>query len=71
VIQIGDQAVGVSVLRELYDEMGSKPVTVDLGSLWRQLGIKREGKTLAFDESAPLAKLRSAITASQSDKQAR
>jgi hypothetical protein len=64
VIEIGDQAVGVSVLRELYDEMGSKPVTVDLRSLWRELGIQRHGKTVIFDDSAPLANVRSAITAS-------
>jgi hypothetical protein len=65
VIEIGDQAVGQSVLREIYDEMGSRPVKVDLESLWRQLGIKREGNRVVFDDSAPLAKLRDAITASQ------
>ena len=65
VIAIGDQAVGVSVLRELYEEMGSKPVRVDLGSLWRQLGIERDGKMVVFDDSAPLASLRDAITASR------
>ena len=65
VVEIGDQAVGVSVLRELYDEMGLKPVMVDLGSLWRQLGIRRHGKTVIFDDSAPLADVRTAITASQ------
>ena len=64
VIEIGDQAVGVSVLRELYDEM-VRPVMVDLGSLWRQLGIRRHGKTVIFDDSAPLADVRTAITASQ------
>jgi hypothetical protein len=64
VIKIADQAVGAAVLRELYDEMGSKPIKVDLGSLWRQLGIKREGKTVTFDDTAPLADLRKAITAS-------
>jgi hypothetical protein len=71
VIEIGDQAVGASVLRELYDEMGSEPVRVDLGSLWRQLGIKREGKTVVFDNTAPLSNLRDAITARQSDEQSR
>ena len=65
VIEVGDQAVGVPALRELYDEMGSKPLRVDLGSLWRQLGIKRQGKTVVFDDSAPLANLRKAIMASQ------
>jgi hypothetical protein len=63
VIEIGDRAVGVPVLRELYDEMGSKPVTVDLGSLWRQLGIKQQGKTVIFDDNASLANVRNAITA--------
>ena len=42
VIEVGDQAVGVSVLRELYEEMRSQPVTVDLELLWRQLGITRQ-----------------------------
>ena len=65
VIEVADQAVGVSVLHELYDDMGSKPVKVDLGSLWHQLGIKRQGKTVVFDDTAPLANLRKAITASQ------
>ena len=62
VIEIGDQAVGVSVLRELYEEMRSEPITVDLESLWRQLGIRRRGKTVIFDDSAPLASVRTAIT---------
>jgi hypothetical protein len=65
VIEIGDQAVGVSVLRELYDETGLKPVMVDLGSLWRELGIQRHGRTVIFDDGAPLANVRTAITASQ------
>jgi len=62
VIEVGDQAVGVSVLRELYEEMGSQPVMVDLGALWRQLGITRHGNAVIFDDSAPLANVRSAIT---------
>jgi hypothetical protein len=65
VIGIGDQGVGVSVMRELYEEMGSKPVIVDLGSLWRQLGIQRQGRTVIFDDSAPLTSVRNAIMASQ------
>jgi hypothetical protein len=65
VIETGDQAVGLPVLRELYEEMGSEPVTVDLESLWRQLGALRHGKTVTFDDSAPLAGVRHAITESQ------
>ena len=65
VIEVADQAVGAPALRELYDEMGSEPLRVELGSLWRQLGIKRQGKTVVFDDSAPLANLRKAIVATQ------
>lgn len=65
VIEVGDRAVGVPVLRELYDEMGSKPVVVDLDSLWRQLGIQRRGKTITFEDSAPLAKICDAIMSAQ------
>ena len=62
VLDVGDQAVGVPVLRELYEEMGSQPVMVDLGALWRQLGIKRHGNSVIFDDTAPLASVRKAIT---------
>ena len=65
VIDVGDKSVGVPVLRELYEEMGSKPVTVDLESLWRQLGIRRQGSTVTFDDSAALAGVRRAITEGQ------
>ena len=59
---MADQAVGVPVLRELYDEMASQPVTVELETLWQQLGIRRQGNTVTFDDRAPLASIRNAIT---------
>ena len=62
VIEVGDKTVGVPVLRELYEEMGSKPVTVDLESFWRQLGIQRQGSEVTFHDRAPLAGVRRAIT---------
>jgi predicted metalloprotease with PDZ domain len=62
VLDVGDQAVGLPVLRELYEEMGSRPVMVDLGELWQQLGIKRQGNMVIFDDRAPLASIRDAIT---------
>ena len=65
VIEVADRSVGVAVLHELYEEMGSKPVTVDLESLWRQLGIQRQGSAVTFDDSAPLAGIRRAITEAQ------
>ncbi len=62
VLDVADQAVGVAVLRELYEEMAFRPMTVDLGTLWQQLGIRRQGNTVTFDDSAPLASIRKAIT---------
>ena len=58
VIATGDAATGVPVLRELYDEMKDKPVL----ALWKQLGVVRHGETVTFDNSAPLAAIRKAIT---------
>jgi hypothetical protein len=61
VLEVGDRAVGVPVLRELYEQMGPQPVTVDLEALWQQLGIARRGHTVIFDAKAPLASVRDAI----------
>ena len=62
VIATGDKATGVGVLRELYDEMKATPVRVDLSALWKQLGISKRGQGLVFDDTAPLAAARKAIT---------
>jgi len=62
VIATGDGATGVPVLRELYDQMANQPVHVDLPALWQQLGIVRHGVVTTFDDHAPLAAIRQAIT---------
>ncbi|MFB9269122.1 hypothetical protein ACFFWD_39450 [Bradyrhizobium erythrophlei] len=62
VLAAADKATGVDVLRSLHDEMGPKPVTPDLAALWRDLGLKAQGDNLAFDDAAPLAQIRKAIT---------
>lgn len=63
ILATADKAVGVGVLTRLHDEMGSKPVTPDLAALWRDLGVKRVGEDVEFDDAAPLAAIRKAITA--------
>jgi hypothetical protein len=65
-LEAGDQAVGVSVLEDLYNRMKATPVSPDLDQLWKELGVERQGKTVVFDDSAPLATIRRAITAPQS-----
>ena len=62
-LKVADQAIGVPVLEELYDRMRAKPVSPDLDQLWKELGVERRGETVVFDDSAPLASVRRAITA--------
>ena len=62
VLSTAHKAVGVDVLTRLHNEMGSKPVAPDLAALWRDLGLKLQGESLAFDDAAPLAAIRKSIT---------
>jgi hypothetical protein len=65
-LRTGDSAVGVSVLQPLYTKMKGKPVRVDLDSLWMQLGVRSDGASVYFDDSATLSAIRRAITAGES-----
>jgi hypothetical protein len=58
---VADKAVGLTVLSNLYREMGTKPGAVDLNDLWRRLGIGRARGRVVYDNSAPLAEVRRAI----------
>lgn len=59
---LGDRATGTKTLMDLYQQMASKPVPVDLPSLWKQLGVSSSHGTVTFDDQAPLASIRRAIT---------
>ncbi len=61
-LEIGDRAVGVPVLSDLYKKMKSAPAPVDLDALWKELGVKRQDGKTEFDDTAPLAPIRKAIT---------
>jgi hypothetical protein len=63
-LQTADQAIGGRVMEELYDRMRGNPVSPDLDKLWKELGVERRGETVIFDDSAPLAAIRRAITES-------
>jgi hypothetical protein len=43
--------------------MGASPVDVDLPALWRRLGVVARADGVAFDDTAPLAAVRKALTA--------
>jgi hypothetical protein len=61
-LDAADRAVGVPVLRELYAGMGPRPASPDLDRLWKRLGLRVQAGRVDFDEDAPLAALRRAIT---------
>ena len=65
VLEVGDKAVGGRVLRDLYSQMKAKPVQTDLNELWRKLGIQVNNGVVTFDDKAPLANVRKALTASR------
>jgi hypothetical protein len=60
-LKIGDAAVGVPVLMELYDKLKDAPGDLDLNKFWRDLGIRVDGADISFDDKAPLASARKAI----------
>src|SRR5580658_4601191 len=61
VIEVGDKATNGKVLVELYSQMASKPVSVDLLDLWTQLGVVRADRGVTFDNRAALASIRASI----------
>jgi hypothetical protein len=42
--------------------MKDEPYNVDLSAIWKELGIELDGAQVRFNDSAPLAKTREAIT---------
>jgi hypothetical protein len=62
ILSTADKAVGLDILTRLHDQWGSKPVTPDLDGLWRDLGLKVHDGGLDFDDTAPFASIRKAIT---------
>jgi hypothetical protein len=50
-------------MSELYEKMKDHPVEIDLARLWSQLGVSLQSGKIGFDDAAPLAAIRRAITA--------
>jgi hypothetical protein len=60
-LAVGDRAIGVPVLTELYERMKAIPVEVNLADLWQRLGVEARNDTVVLHENAPLATVRQAI----------
>ena len=63
VLQIGDTATGTHVLSGLYQQVRTTPQTPNLDLLWTLLGVPNDPAAQPFDDHAPLAAIRIAITA--------
>jgi hypothetical protein len=60
--EAGDRATGVPVLEQMYARMGRRRPEVDLPILFRELGVETDAGALAYDDAAPLARVRRGIT---------
>lgn len=61
-LSIGDRAVGVPVLSELYASWRNNPVAPDLDALWNELGVQTANGRVRLVDTTPLAPIRRAIT---------
>ncbi|MDB5221186.1 MAG: hypothetical protein JWO86_9113 [Myxococcaceae bacterium] len=61
-LDAGDRAIGAPVLRELHAAMSAAPHPVDLDALFASLGVRFANGHVTFDDQAPLAGIRRAIT---------
>ena len=63
----GDRGVGGgwNVLSRLHAAQGRTAVSVDLEALFRRLGVSRAGGRVVFDDEAPLAAIRRALTSGE------
>ena len=62
VVEVADDATGTTVLSELYASMAKAPGDVDLDALYAELGVARVDGEIVFDDEAPLAHVRRAMT---------
>jgi hypothetical protein len=63
VLRIGDLATGTHVMYGLYQQIRATPQSPNLDLLWTLLGVPPDPLTQPFDDRAPLAAIRIAITA--------
>jgi hypothetical protein len=66
VLRMGDLATGTRVLQDLYGQIKTTAQTPDLELLWTRLGVPTDPKSDPFDDAAPLAPIRIAITSGPS-----
>jgi hypothetical protein len=63
VLRVGDAATGTHVLYGLYSQARTTAQSPNLDLMWTSLGVPEDPATQPFDDRAPLAAVRAAITA--------
>jgi len=61
-LAVGDKGTGTRVLETLYAKMRDRPSPMDLDSLWKNLGLAINDGHVVFNDHAPEAAIRKAIT---------
>lgn len=61
-LAVADEATGTQVLMNQYKQMSDAPLKVDLGGLWKSLGVESAGGEVRFNDAARDAAIREAIT---------
>jgi hypothetical protein len=62
-LDLGDRATGTTILRDLYKKMRDPHPPADLDQLWQKLGLELKDRHVIFNDKAPEAAIRRAITA--------
>jgi hypothetical protein len=57
-----DRAAGKKIFSDIYQRMSVTPIDVNVTELWQQLGVELRNNRVTFNDRAPLAKIRLAIT---------
>jgi predicted metalloprotease with PDZ domain len=61
-LEAADRETGTNVVSEMYRALALAPGSVDLAALWSDLGVRVVGTAIRFDDQAPRASIRRAIT---------
>ena len=61
-LKVGDAALEKPKLTALHARLGARPGTVDLPALFKRLGVAVVNGTVVYDDRAPLASIRKALT---------
>ncbi len=62
VLAIADDATGVPVLTDMYAAMRDQPLPEEIDSLWASLGVSQQGDAIDYNDNAPQAAIRRALT---------